>query len=123
MAGNFSEFLLNQHWMKILYALLISFRPRSLRELADMTNLSVSTVQDIVRRLKKNKIVSSKARGNKVFYSLEINPKEQELIKQIIDQATQSRIRKQASKYSLRREKVIGWIDETIETLHQGRRN
>lgn len=115
MQNSFSEFILNQSWMKIVYAL--TSRPRSLRELADMTSLSVSTVQDLVRRLKSAKIISSKDKGNKVFYSLELDTEEQEFIQQIIKVATQSKIRKQAKKYSLRSEKVINWIDETIETL------
>ncbi len=122
MPNTFSEFLLDQPWMKLIYALSVSSRPRSLRELADMTGLSVSTVQDLVRRLKAAKIISSKPVANKIFYSLEINNEEEELIQEIIKVATQEKTRKLAKKYSLRSEKVINWIDETIETLQIGKK-
>ena len=122
MPNTFSEFLLDQPWMKLIYALSVSSRPRSLRELADMTGLSVSTVQDLVRRLKAAKIISSKPVANKIFYSLEINNEEEELIQEIIKAATQEKTRKLAKKYSLRSEKVINWIDETIETLQIGKK-
>lgn len=100
--------------MRTLY---VSKKPRGLREIADLTELSLAGVQDILRRLEEAGIISSAMNKNKREFSLVLTKQEEKLLRQAIELDTKNKLTARAKKISLRSKAAISWIDETHKSI------
>lgn len=127
MAGQLTEFLLRQNWMRVLQALrsVPAGRPlrreRSVRELVDLTALSPAGLSDVLRRLSDQQVVQRKRRGNKLFYSLNLNVREEKLLAEIAGSQVQRNLQTRAAIFSKRRKEAVGWIDQTVLELRRAK--
>jgi len=123
MQRNFSMFLLEQNWMKVVRVLHTLRAPLCLRELVDLTGLSPAGVQDVLRRLSEQKVISSRPKANRILYTLSLNEHEKEFLEQIIKEQNKSEIKNRAKVFSKRRVNAISWIDEAVKTWRHGKGN
>ena len=122
MGLNFTAQLFQQSWMKIIRVLFISSeKKRCLRELVDLTGLSVGGVQDVLRRLEEQELISSSRQGKRVYYTLKLAPEERELLGSLIGLETKRELKKRGEYFSRRRVAAIDWIDETIGAISMSR--
>lgn len=108
--------------MKVVRVLVGSHQPRCLRELVDLTGLSLAGVQDVVRRLEEKGVVKSSYVGNKRLFSPVLSKEERVLLEQALTIQTQRELSARADSYSLRREVAIDWIDQSVKVWRRGRR-
>ncbi len=114
MKVKFTYFLLQQPWARVLRVLLFSREPRSLRELAELSGVSIAGVQDVMRRFVEGDLVHSSPVGNKIFFSLDLDKEEKQSLMLLFEQHTRDVLKKRASSFSGRSKEAIGWIDETV---------
>lgn len=107
-------FLLSQHWARVIGALTRAAHPRSARELARETGLSLGGVQDIVRRLSAQGIVSIGRNGR---VSLTLEDDERELWLEMMRASEIAELRTRASALSGRVPTAVGWIDQTLHAV------
>lgn len=99
--------------------LYLSKKPRGLREIADISELSLAGVQDILRRLEKEGLVSSSMNKNKREFFILISKEEEKLFKQAIELDTKNKLLLRAEKISKKRKVATSWIDETHKSLRK----
>ncbi len=122
MADHLIQFLANQTWMKVLRVLVMSDRPKCLREIVDLSGISLGGVQDVLRRLEESQVIVGKRDSNKILFSLSVSQAETKMLREIVNVALRTELQSRAERYSKKREKIIGWIDETVSTWQRGRR-
>lgn len=121
MLCTFSVFLLARPWMDVLAAIVASARPKSLREIVDLTGLSPGGVSDVLRRLTSAGIVERVPTKNRILFSPKLTSEEKGFITYAVEQRRVARIKARADLYSKRSRASIAWIDETIRTVNKGR--
>lgn len=119
MPDRFAAFLLKHPWGKVLRILLICESPKNLRELADLSGLSVSGTKDILRRFEESRLVRAVRSGNKILFTLDLSGEERQLLQTMFQLQTEQQLRTRAIEFSRRRKSAIGWIDETVSALRQ----
>lgn len=105
--------------MQVVRVLFLSKHEKTLRELVDLTGLSPGGIQDALRRLRTEKIIKTKRKGNKLFCKLVISESEQEILGKIFSECASQEIKIRALKLSKNFESTIGWIDQTAQTYQQ----
>ncbi|MCC6953817.1 MAG: MarR family transcriptional regulator [Deltaproteobacteria bacterium] len=111
-------FLLSQHWARLIGALTRAANPRSARELARETGISLGGVQDIVRRLSAQGIVSIGGNGR---VSLTLEDDERELWLEMMRTSEIAELRTRASALSGRVPTAVGWIDQTLRAVQMAK--
>lgn len=119
MTHNLTKFILSLSWAKVCSALVLAKRPLCLRELVDLSGLSLAGVQDVVRRLTEQNILSKEKQGNKVLFSLSLNKTEQKFLNQLIEINSSEHLLERSVVISKRKKNAIDWIDETIAVLQK----
>ena len=118
MPGLFN-YLTSQPVFKIIGGLLLSSRPRHLRELAKEYDISASGVSDILRRLKDCGVLKEKREGNRRYLSLSLSSSERESLERLFNEAENQRLRERAIRFSKNAEKKLEWMDEAYKFMRQ----
>lgn len=112
---------MTQPWAKVLRILLFSRQPRSLREIADLAEMSPSGVQDVLRRFKEAELISATRSGNKILFVQQLGEDELLQLQCMFNEHDHLELQKRAEVFSNRSTPAIAWIDETLEFLRQAK--
>lgn len=122
MTSNFTTFLLDQAWVKVIRVLLASDQKRSFRELVDLSGLSLAGVQDVVRRLSQQGVIFPRREKNKLFFSLVLTDPEKEFLRNALAEATHRELRVRSVQYSKNRQQAVDWIDPQLRIWQAARK-
>ena len=115
MLNNLSLFIGNQALFKVIRVIYQSSAPCHLREISRRLSLSASSVSDIIKSLKKIKIVQETKIKNKKYYQLNLSKNEEGWLKLLFEAHQNARISERSlsiSKIALER---LAWIDQAKE--------
>lgn len=119
MTGTLTTLFYSISELRVLLCLLQNEQRRSLREIADLADLSVMGTRDILKRLEALGIVHSEREGNRTIFGLTLSVSERQTLRQLSSDLTTHRLRARAEELSKRSTMAVGWIDETL-TVFQG---
>lgn len=103
----------DQATFKVLRALLLSFEPPHLRDLATVCNLSPAGISDILRRLKQRGVLRESRQKNKKHYSLIISAEERDCFQHFFELYEKFYVQVRAHDYSKSSLSRLAWMDET----------
>ena len=110
-----------QNWMRVIGALESSRSPRGVRELADLTGLSVAGTHDVLRRLQIAGVVERVGAGKRPQFSLTLEAEDLPLLRTLLDRQLEKSLRARAKLFSARVPSALGWIEETLATVRRAR--
>lgn len=108
-------FIASQKWMKVLFPLLS--KPRALRELAELSGLSLGGAHDALRRLEAASIVRSFRSANKRLFELTVDEFDRKFLADLIEAERTLELQRRAQRTSAECRSRLGWIDETLTLL------
>lgn len=113
------SYLVDQPFMTILRALLLSSRPRHLRELSAQFALSPSGVSDILRRMRTLGILREVRIKNRRCFSVELPKEEAEYLKAIFSYYQTQMLKQRSLRFRDQALKKFAWIDEAQQYTRQ----
>ena len=123
MSLELNNFISTQTWFRVLNVLETLRRPGTLREIAELSEISLGGTSDVLRRLVAAKLVTKIAKSSRAVYSLALAPEELRLIQQIAEQSTAAKIDHRATLLSTKSHSAIGWIEQTSAVIRDGKRS
>jgi len=118
-----SEALLNylgdQPLMRVLRAFISSNKPRYLREIVSLYNLSPGGVSDILRRLSKIGVLHEIRQGNRKYYELKVEGQELQLLKDFFSLCEKKSLEQRAERFSKNAAEKLKWMDESYTFFRQ----
>jgi DNA-binding Lrp family transcriptional regulator len=100
---------------KVIRGLMSSAQPRHLRDLARDYRASPSGISDIVRRLRKAGVLEETREGNRLLFSLRIDPLEKECLEQFFKLYERQRILQRAQRKNARSERLLAKLEAMDE--------
>lgn len=116
-------FLSTQTWFRVLNVLEALKRPGTLREISELSGISLGGTSDVLRRLVAANLVTKATKRNRAVYSHDLGPEELLLIRQIAEQSSAAEIDKRATLLSTKSHSAIGWIEQTSAVIRDGKRS
>ena len=101
--GMLSTFICNSSPFKILRALYYSTPGCSLRELSQVTGLSIGAVQDNTQKLLDQGLIQKEKKANKVYFTLCLEKNDYQLLCDLITESDQSILKLRAEKTSTKK--------------------
>ena len=123
MSLELNNFISTQTWFRVLNVLETLRRPGTLREIAELSEISLGGTSDVLRRLVAAKLVSKIAKGSRAVYALALAPEELRLVRQIAEQSSAAEIDQRAALLSTKSHSAIGWIEQTSAVIRDGKRS
>jgi hypothetical protein len=115
MADTIIEYLCKQATLRIIRGLLISSKPRHIRQMASSYGLSPAGVSSIIGRLNRQGVLKETRIGNRRCFTLKISNAERESLNSLFSSLEKLLIEKRAKKLSRHSKAKLGWMDETQE--------
>ena len=112
-------YLVNQPFMTVLRGLLVSSKPRHIRDLSAQYLISPAGVSDIIRRLSSLGIVAESKDKNKIGYTLICSDNETQCLKDLFLVYQRSQLAQRALRFSKSALNKFKWIDESAEFYQQ----
>ena len=119
--SKFIELIAGQSWMRVVAAMQSAHAPRGVRELADLSGLSVAGVHDVLRRLRRANVVNRVVIGSRPFFKLNLNEEDHMLLENILQRQREQSLRDRAALFSARVPAALTWIDPMLATLRRAR--
>jgi DNA-binding IclR family transcriptional regulator len=115
-------FIADQNWFRVLNVLQTLARPGTLREISDLSGISLGGTGDILRRLIAAKLIEKSMSRRRASYRVKLDPVELSLIKQIAAQGSADAMSRRAALLSTKTDSAIGWIEQTNAVIKHGKR-
>lgn len=112
MTQSIIKYIGSQPLMKVIRSLLLSSKPRHLRDLASSHNLSPAGVSDIIQRLDKLGVLSEVRKGNRRAFNLKLTEIERECLKKFFGVFQNCILEERAIMLSRNAAKKLKWMDE-----------
>ena len=116
-------FLSTQTWFRVLNVLQGLGRPGTLREIAELSGISLGGTSDVFRRLVEAELVTKTTERKRVVYSHNLRSEELSLIRQIAAQSSAVKMDQRAAERSANSHSAIGWIEQASAAIRNGRRS
>lgn len=97
---------------RVLRSLMVCTKPRHLREIARLSDLSPSGVLDILRRLKDLKVLAQSRSKNRICYQLNIKANENAWLTEFLTNYERALIASRATQFNRIARKRLKWMDE-----------
>ena len=98
--------------MRLIRALLLSSKPRHIRDLAAEYGMSPSGVSDILRRLQKAGVLKEFKNGNKRAFLLSISDEERNCLREFFRVFERRWLEDRAPSFNKRAKEKLEWMDE-----------
>ena len=105
--------------MKVLRAFLRSPRPRHLRELCSVCELSPGGVSDILRRLDEAGVLKRSAHGNRKYHTLRLDEQEQKVFEELFSLYEKIAMQERAQEFGKHAPAKLEWMDEAYSFFKQ----
>lgn len=112
MSGSVISWLADQPTLRVVRGLLLSPRPRHLRELAAEYGLSPAGVSDIVRRLAEAGVLRESRVRNRRHFELVVPESERSALLTFFQVSELNFVRERAPSYSRTAAEKLRWMDE-----------
>lgn len=123
MKGNLLNLIDNFRPIKVLKVIILFPEGLHVRELAEYSKLSPSTVSDTVKILEEYKLVRKTIKGKKVIVTCNLNESEKLVIKLIIEQERKNAREKSAQALSKKAIDILKWNAEMLEIVLRAKKN
>lgn len=115
MPRSLSVLLASLPLMRLVRGLLLSPRPRHLRDLAARNALSPAGVSDMLKRLSRAKVLIESRHSNRRYFSLKISTEERHCLESLFKHYENYLISSRSRKFSRNAATRLEWMDETYE--------
>ena len=123
MSQRLLTFISEFGWFRVLAVLPERPQARNLREVSELSGISLGGTSDIMRRLESAGLVIRNPKGRRAMFCLNLDPADLLLFRQIAAAKVKINLERRAEVLSGKRKSAIGWADKTRSILKHGKRS
>ena len=106
------KYLGSQPVMRVVRGLMLSPRPRHIRDLAAQYSFSPAGVSDILRRLRRTGLLKEVREGNRRSFSLDLPKGERDCLQMFFSIFERSLLEERVARFSRNAPEKLQWMDD-----------
>lgn len=115
MSGSAIKYLGSQPIMTVLRGLMLSSRPRHIRDLASQYSFSPAGVSDIIRRLNETGVLTEVRQGNRRCFSLNLSALEAACLSDFFSIFQNALLKERSVRFSRNAADKLKWMNQAYE--------
>ena len=115
------NYLATLNWFHLLIVLHSTSRPMSVRELSELSGISLGGTCDILDRLTAGGLVRRFTKHGRPAFELILEEEDCALLKKAAALKSEAWLKQRADKFSKKRQAALGWIGQAGELVKHGK--